>query len=129
MSIAAIGSQSLLQPSLVAQTKQNGDFAEQLAKASAKAEQAAKSNKEDAKLKNACQEMEAVFLNMMLSEMRKSVPKGGLFAESNGEDIMRSMLDSELTKNMARAGGMGLADMLYRQMKTPEAANKNQAPK
>jgi Rod binding protein len=91
---------------------------------------AGRRTQDDAKLKAACREMEAVFLNMLLGEMRKSVPKGGLIDESSGEEIMRSMLDSELTKNMSQAGGIGLADMLYRQLSPKEnrSRNKGQAP-
>ncbi|MDT8903772.1 rod-binding protein [Anaeroselena agilis] len=87
--------------------------------------------KEDAKLKAACTEMEAVFLNLLLKEMRKAVPKGGLVGNSSQEDIMRSLLDSELTKNMAQSGGVGLADMLYRQLSPKDAVidNKGQAPR
>jgi flagellar protein FlgJ len=85
----------------------------------------------NAKLKAACTEMEAVFLNLLMKEMRKSVPKGGLVGNSSQEDIMRSLLDSEMTKNMAQSGGVGLAEMLYRQLSTNEAANDNkgQAPR
>lgn len=88
---------------------------------------------EDAKLKAACQDMEAVFLNMMLSRMRDTVPKGNLLGNSREEQTLTAMLDTELTKNMAKAGGMGLADMLYRQLNktaaavTPAADNKSQA--
>ncbi len=88
--------------------------------------------KQDAKLKAACTEMEAVFLNLLMTQMRRTVPKSKLMGEgSNAEEIMRSMLDSETTKNMAKAGGIGLADMLYRQL-SPNANKtvyKGQAPK
>jgi peptidoglycan hydrolase FlgJ len=87
----------------------------------------------DAKLKAACTDFEAVFVNMMLGEMRKTVPKNGLLPKSSGQDIMQSMLDTEMTKNMAHAGGIGLADMLYRQLTLAKSAvnipnNKGQAP-
>lgn len=72
--------------------------------------------REDAKLKTACQEMEAVFLNIMLTQMRASVPKTNLMGGISQEEMMQSLLDTELTKNMAQAGGMGLANMLYRQL-------------
>lgn len=114
-----------------AQTQADGDFAAKLENATKSAEQ----SKQDAKLKKVCQDMEAVFLNMMYSEMRNSVPKSSLMGEnSSGEQIMRSMLDSEMTKNMAKAGGIGLADMLYRQLSKDNAsaqlktAHKGQAP-
>lgn len=71
---------------------------------------------EDKKLKAACRDMEAVFLNMLLSKMRATVPKNNLMGDSKKQEIMQSMLDAELTQNMARAGGTGLADMLYRQL-------------
>ncbi len=91
----------------------------------------ARDEKQDAKLKAACVEMEALFLNMLLTEMRKTVPKGGLTGGGSQEEIVRSLLDSEMTKNMAQAGGAGLADMLYRQLSPAGAAsnNKSQAPR
>lgn len=102
---------------------------------------AGKDAKEDAKLKAACTEMEAVFLNLLLTQMRRTVPKNSLSGESSQQEMMRSMLDSEMTKDMAKAGGTGLADMLYRQLTltshTPNASNisntsntskKSQAP-
>lgn len=70
----------------------------------------------EAKLRQACKDMEAVFLNMMWSSMRATVPKSSLTGESNQKEILQSMLDSEMTKNMAQSGGVGLADMLYRQL-------------
>jgi len=83
----------------------------------------------DAKLKEACREMESVFLNILLQQMRRTVPKEGLLEQSSGEETMQSMLDSEVTKNMAKAGGMGLADMLYRQLaERTNMTNKGQAP-
>jgi flagellar protein FlgJ len=74
-----------------------------------------KQSLEDKKLKAACRDMEAVFLNMLLSRMRATVPKNTL-TNSNKQEIVQSMLDSEMTQDMARAGGAGLADMLYRQL-------------
>ena len=35
------------------------------------------------------------------------------------------MLDEELTKNMAKAGGVGLADVLYKQLSFEESSKKN----
>ena len=80
-------------------------------------------SEDDKKLKKACQEMEAVFLNMLLKSMRATVPKN----ESNGSgmqaDTMQSMFDMEMTRNMAAAGGTGLADMMYRNLTRVDAAN------
>ena len=85
-------------------------------------------SEDDKKLKKACQEMEAVFLNMLLKSMRATVPK----SESNGSgmqsDTMQSMFDMEMTRNMAAAGGTGLADMMYRNLTRVAAANPPATP-
>lgn len=102
--------------------EQGASFADKLEKATAAAKQAgqakpaAEQAAEDAKLRAACKEMEAVFLNLMLTQMRKTVPKSGLLGNNSEEKMLTSLLDTELTKNMAQAGGMGLADMLYQQL-------------
>jgi peptidoglycan hydrolase FlgJ len=75
--------------------------------------------KEDAKLRAACKGFEALFLNMLLTEMRKTVPKDELTGDSMPQDIMQSMMDTEMTGKMSQAGGTGLADMLYRQLSQP----------
>lgn len=82
-----------------------------------KAAQDAKEAKEDAKLKEACKGFEAMFLNMMYREMRNTVPKNELFGNSNADDILRDMLDTQMVDNIADGGGVGLADMLYKQLK------------
>lgn len=89
------------------------------------------SDKQDAKLKAACADLEAVFLNLLLTQMRRTVPKDKLMGGGHQEEIMQSMLDGETTKNMAKAGGIGLADMMYRQLSpnVNKTVNKGQAPK
>lgn len=87
-------------------------FAEELEAATQKAAV----EKEDAKLKAACKDFEAMFLNLMYSKMRETVPDNSLYGTSHGEKIMQSMLDTELTKKMANAGGVGLAAMMYKQL-------------
>ena len=76
----------------------------------------------DKKLKEACKGFEAMFMNMMYKEMRKSVPKNELFGNSNADEIMQDMLDTEMVDRMADAGGFGLADIMYKQLKLDEQA-------
>ena len=102
------------------QNKVTGDFADNLAKETEKAQ----ASKDDVKLKKTCKDMEAMFLNMMMADMRKTVDKSKL-VDTSQEDIMTSMLDTEVTKNMASAGGIGLADMLYRQLRIDGSGVKN----
>lgn len=125
MQISGMNSASMTNNLNSAQTKAAEGFSDKLSSAVQKAQD----TKDDAKLKATCKDMEAMFLNMMMTNMRKTVQKSKL-VDSSKEEIMTSMLDAETTKNMASAGGMGLADMLYRQLSiTSSATNKNQAPK
>lgn len=76
----------------------------------------ASSTKQEKELKEACKGFEAMFLSMMYKEMRKTVPENTLFGKSNAEKIFEDMRDSEMMKNIADGGGVGLADMMYRQL-------------
>ena len=78
---------------------------------------------DDAKLKKACQEMEAVFLNLLLKSMRATVPKSEIGGNGNQTETMQSMLDMEMTRNMAAAGGTGIAGMMYRNLTNPGVAH------
>jgi len=71
--------------------------------------------REEKKLREACEGFEAVFITQLLKEMRKTVPKDGLL-HSNTEDQYLSMFDEELSKTLAKQGGMGLADFMQAQL-------------
>ena len=72
---------------------------------------------EKEEIKMACEEFESYFLQMMFREMRKtSFNEDGMFARSNAEKIFTDMMDEEVAKSAAKAGGIGLADMMYKQM-------------
>lgn len=75
-----------------------------------------KAAKQDKELKEACKGFEAMFLSMMYKEMRATVPENTLFGKSNAEKIFEDMRDNEMMKNVADSGGIGLADMMYRQL-------------
>ncbi len=72
---------------------------------------------ENKKLETACKDFEAILLNKIMSSMRESIPEGGLFEKSYGEEIFQSMLDEQMTKEMAHGKGMGLAKLLYQELK------------
>lgn len=79
-----------------------------------------KDPKELAKLKRACQEMEGVFMNMLLKSMRNTVPKNKETGGGFQTETMQSFFDMEMTRNMAMSnGGMGLADMIYKTLTEP----------
>jgi len=72
---------------------------------------------DDKALKTACQEFESVFLNMMLSTMRKTIPESDLIEKSQGTEMFEQMLDDEYAKSLSKSGGIGLADMMFKQLK------------
>lgn len=67
------------------------------------------------KLREACEGFESIFIQKMWQEMRNTVPKSGLL-QSNEEHFWQDMYDQELSKSMTRAGGIGLADMMFEQL-------------
>ena len=69
------------------------------------------------KLREACEGFEAMFLSMMYKQMRATVPENELFGKkSNAIKIFEDMRDTELMNAAAKSGGVGLADMMYKQL-------------
>jgi peptidoglycan hydrolase FlgJ len=80
---------------------------------------ASKSDKaEKSKLRDACNDFEAIFLKQMLDAMRKTNEKSGLINGGMAEDIFEDMLYDEYSKVMAKTGSFGLSDMLFKQLET-----------
>ena len=75
-------------------------------------------NQDNKALRQACADFEALLNNQMLTAMRDSLPQQeeGLFAKSYAEKMFQSMLDEEMAKEMAKGRGMGLGEMLYKQV-------------
>lgn len=72
--------------------------------------------KDDAKLKETCQEFESLFINMMMKEMRKTVPESELLSSSFATDTYQEMLDEEISKSASKGNGIGIADAMYKQI-------------
>ncbi|MBI2252531.1 MAG: rod-binding protein [Armatimonadetes bacterium] len=74
--------------------------------------------KEEAKLKEVCQEFEALLINQVFSQMRKSIPKSDFFGKGQDQEMFNEMLDTERAQILAKTdSGIGLANILYQQMK------------
>jgi len=74
------------------------------------------SGKDDPKLQAACKEMESLFINYLIQQMRATIDKSGFISGGRGEEIFTSMLDVELARKMSDAGGIGLSSMLLEQL-------------
>ena len=64
----------------------------------------------------AAQQFEALFLNLLLAEMRKTVPENDLFGNQRAEKLFQSMLDQEIADHSVKTQSLGLAKMIYDQM-------------
>ena len=82
-------------------------------------------SQQDKELKEACKGFEAMFLNMMYKQMRATVPTDDLFGDSNAKKIYQEMHDEKLMDGIAQGGGVGLADMLYKQLSREASAKSN----
>lgn len=88
-----------------------------------------KTSGQDPALTKAAGEFEAIFLNHLLSTMRSTVMKSSLFhGDGNKEEILNSMMDTELSKVLATGGGVGLANMLAEEMIKDMVRDKGPKP-
>lgn len=75
------------------------------------------STPEQKKLMGACQDFEAVMLGMVFKQMNSmGMAKDDPLNKGAGSDTWRDMLADERAKNMAKSGGIGLAEGIYRQL-------------
>ena len=76
------------------------------------------SKEEDETLLNACKEMENYFLSSIFKQMKASTTWGeSLIEKGDYEEMFEDYLTDAQCKEMVDAGGIGLAQMLYKQMK------------
>ena len=80
-------------------------------------------------LEQACKDFEALFINQMMQEMRKTVPQDGLINGGQAEQIYTGMLDAELSRSISNQRSMGLSSMLYRQLAGLMSAGESDDPK
>jgi Rod binding domain-containing protein len=69
-----------------------------------------------AKAKAAAQDFEAVFLNSMFQHMFTGIDGEGPFGGQGATGVWRSVLTDQYAKSIAKAGGVGIADHVYRSL-------------
>lgn len=85
------------------------DFEETLQKAMAE--------KDDKKLKEACEQVETYMLTSIFKQMKESTKMGEeLMPKGDYEEMFEDQLIEKQCESMVKAGGIGLADMMYKQM-------------
>ena len=75
-----------------------------------------------AALREVANQFEALFLQTMLKSMREASLGDPLFGNNEQHDMYRDMMDQQLAVELASGKGVGLADMLVRQLGGAEAS-------
>jgi len=85
---------------------------------------------ERAALKEVAQEFEALLLGQMLKAMRSAsnVLSQGSYLQSSETQLYQEMLDQQLAVTMSRQKGLGLSEVLVRQLSPPSAQSPSHSP-
>ena len=68
------------------------------------------------KIHNTAQEFETSFLSVMMQQMFTGLKTDGPFGGGPGEEMFRSVLTDAMAKQVSRAGGVGVAASVEREM-------------
>jgi len=66
--------------------------------------------------KETAEKFEGQFLSFMFQQMFEGVKTDGPFGGGHGEEMFRSLMTDAMGKQMAKQGGIGLADTVQREM-------------
>lgn len=80
----------------------------------------------DAALKAVAQQFESIFMSMMLKSMREATPQDGLF-DSEQSRLFTQLFDQQLAQKLSTGKGIGLADMMIKQLARSGMAAASQA--
>jgi peptidoglycan hydrolase FlgJ len=75
------------------------------------------------KAKAQAQDFEAMFLNSMFSQMTSGLKGEGPYGDTVGTGVWRSMLTEQYSKSFAKAGGIGIANDVYRTLILQQAGH------
>lgn len=75
-------------------------------------------------MREAAEDFEAVFLSQMLAPVFEQLGEDPLIGGGYAGKVYQSLLVDELGRSMAKAGGVGLADAVYRELVKAQAATQ-----
>ncbi|WP_417582464.1 rod-binding protein [Pelagibacterium sp.] len=73
-------------------------------------------------LRKQATELEGVFLNTLVSEMFKGLETDSMFGGGYAEETWRGMMSEQYAAEMAKAGGIGIADQMVAALIETQAA-------
>lgn len=119
MDVGSINSKNTMNTMQSTQVKGSDDDFEKRLKAAAE-------KGDDSELKQVCKEFESIFISMMYKQMKATVPKSEYLQSDSASELFDSMLDDKLCEVVSQKG-IGLGDMLYKQMSKQYGNNTVQA--
>lgn len=81
------------------------------------------------KLKEACSELESLFVFYLVKEMRATVPKSGLLGGGKTEEMYTSMMDVQLARDISAKRGIGIASILFEKLSKYAEQNVSESEK
>ena len=70
----------------------------------------------DIKARKTAEDFESFFISTLLETMSSGIEVDPAFGGGHGEQVFRSMLNDEYARTFAHAGGIGIADSVYREI-------------
>lgn len=114
--MSALSQLSTLVPQLGATTATIKTAAQAVKSAAASIEDTAKDAAKRAKIKETATTFESSFMSVMMQQMFEGVKTSEPFGGGNGEEMFKSMLTDAMSKQVTKAGGIGLASTIQREM-------------
>ena len=78
-------------------------------------------------MEKVARDFESVFVNKLFESMRKGVPKSGLL-DSSAMKMYQSMMDQEMAKLMSKGKGMGIGEMVYKDLSQLDKVSEDEKP-
>jgi peptidoglycan hydrolase FlgJ len=114
--MSALSQLSTLAPQLGATAASIKTAAQAVKSAASSIEDTAKDAAKRAKIKETATTFEASFMSVMMQQMFEGVKTSEPFGGGNGEEMFKSMLTDAMSKQVTKAGGIGLASTIQREM-------------
>lgn len=114
--MSALSQLSTLVPQLGATTATIKTAAKAVQSAASSIEDTAKDAAKRAKIKETATTFESSFMSVMMQQMFEGVKTSEPFGGGNGEEMFKSMLTDAMSKQVTKAGGIGLAATIQREM-------------
>jgi flagellar protein FlgJ len=78
----------------------------------------------DEELRKASKEFESMFMNLVMKEMRETVPDGGAWGDTSKVKFFQGMLDEEYAKLSTNKSQNSLSELIFKNLKAQVKAGK-----